>query len=134
MQKYANTVVNRSGAAIYGASVTVLNAAGAVAVIYSDNGSTQKSNPMLTDANGSFEFYAANGVYSLSVDTGAEVRQHSGILLHDPGDATSSLSLADGATAPATLSGKASVYVDAADGDLKVKFGDGTVKTVATDT
>jgi len=42
--------------------------------------------------------------------------------------------LADGITAPATLADYAQIYVDTADGDLKVKFGDGTVKTIATDT
>jgi hypothetical protein len=41
--------------------------------------------------------------------------------------------LVDGVTAPATGSGYARIYVDSADGDLKVKFGDGTVKTIATD-
>ncbi len=40
--------------------------------------------------------------------------------------------LPDGITAPGTLSGTAWLYVDTADGDLKVKFGDGTVKTIAT--
>jgi parallel beta-helix repeat protein len=44
------------------------------------------------------------------------------------------MSLVDGITAPSTVSGKAFIYVDTADGDLKVKFGDGTVKTLATDT
>lgn len=42
--------------------------------------------------------------------------------------------LTDGVTAPSTLSGQAIIYVDTADGDLKIKFGDGTVKTIATDT
>jgi len=42
--------------------------------------------------------------------------------------------LEDGITAPTTILGKALLYVDTADGDLKVKFGDGTVKTIATDT
>lgn len=42
--------------------------------------------------------------------------------------------LVDGVTAPSTASGWAQIYVDSADGDLKVKFGDGTVKTLATDT
>ncbi len=42
--------------------------------------------------------------------------------------------LTDGVTAPGTASGWAQIYVDSADGDLKVKFGDGTVKTIATDT
>jgi len=41
--------------------------------------------------------------------------------------------LVDGVTAPATESGYARIYVDSADGDLKAKFGDGTVKTIATD-
>lgn len=44
------------------------------------------------------------------------------------------LKLIDGVGVPATESGFAFMYVDSADGDLKVKFGDGTVKTIATDT
>jgi parallel beta-helix repeat protein len=44
------------------------------------------------------------------------------------------MAIVDGITAPSTVSGKAFIYVDTADGDLKVKFGDGTVKTIATDT
>lgn len=45
-----------------------------------------------------------------------------------------SLALIDGITAPATYSGFALIYVDTADGDLKIKFGDGTVKTIVIDT
>lgn len=44
------------------------------------------------------------------------------------------LALTDGTTAPTTITGVAQIYVDTADGDLKVKFGDGTTKTLATDT
>lgn len=44
------------------------------------------------------------------------------------------LAIVDGMTAPSTQSGWAQIYVDTADGDLKVKFGDGTVKTIVTDT
>lgn len=40
----------------------------------------------------------------------------------------------DGVTAPTATSGFAALYVDSADGDLKVKFGDGVTKTIATDT
>jgi hypothetical protein len=40
----------------------------------------------------------------------------------------------DGITAPTAASGRAYLYVDTADGDLKVRFGDGTTKTLATDT
>jgi hypothetical protein len=45
-----------------------------------------------------------------------------------------SVVLTDGITAPSAVSGFAQVYVDTADGDLKVVFGDGTVKTIVTDT
>ncbi len=41
--------------------------------------------------------------------------------------------LVDGVTAPGTISGHAIMYVDTADGDLKIKFGDGTVKTITVD-
>lgn len=44
------------------------------------------------------------------------------------------LAITDGIAAPSTASGYALIYVDESDGDLKVKFGDGTVKTIATDT
>jgi hypothetical protein len=40
----------------------------------------------------------------------------------------------DGKTAPGTIAGLAIIYVDSADGDLKVRFGDGTIKTIVTDT
>ena len=44
------------------------------------------------------------------------------------------LVLTDGATIPVTSAGNTYLYVDSADGDLKVKFGDGTVKTISVDT
>jgi hypothetical protein len=44
------------------------------------------------------------------------------------------VAVVDGMTAPSTIAGYAQIYVDTADGDLKVKFGDGTTKTIATDT
>jgi hypothetical protein len=43
------------------------------------------------------------------------------------------ISVADGITAPSAQSGRARIYVDSADGDLKIVFGDGTVKTIVTD-
>jgi hypothetical protein len=44
------------------------------------------------------------------------------------------LSLTDGITAPAAVSGRVQIYVDTADGDLKAIFGDGTVKVISADT
>ncbi len=47
---------------------------------------------------------------------------------------TGAFCIRDGLAAPSAESGWAFIYVDTADGDLKVKFGDGTTKTIATDT
>ena len=46
---------------------------------------------------------------------------------------TNSMAVVDGITAPTTISGQAIIYVDTSDGDLKVKFGDGFVATLAVD-
>lgn len=44
------------------------------------------------------------------------------------------IAIQDGITAPATRTGWATIYVDTADGDLKIKYGDGTVKLIVVDT
>lgn len=67
MQPYQNNFQDRRGNAIAGAFVQVLTAAGAPATIYSDNGVTVASNPLTTDADGEFVFYASNGEYEIVV-------------------------------------------------------------------
>ena len=44
------------------------------------------------------------------------------------------ISILDGVTAPDAVAGFAKIYVDSADGDLKIRFSDGTIKTIMTDT
>jgi hypothetical protein len=89
MQKYTDVVTSaRSGAAIPSASVTVKTSPGGVtATIYSDDGITTQSNPLTTDSNGEFTFYAADGEYTLTVSgTGITERTVGPIILHDPAD------------------------------------------------
>lgn len=65
MQKRMNTIASATtGLPIAAASVQV-NAypAGTAATIYSDNGVTQATNPLTTDANGQYSYYAADGHY-----------------------------------------------------------------------
>ena len=68
MEKYQNNVQNRKGDAVVGASVRVVTyPSGVLATIYSDNGATTTANPLTTDSEGVFEFYAADGRYSLEI-------------------------------------------------------------------
>jgi hypothetical protein len=48
-------------------------------------------------------------------------------------DIRGGMCLTDGITAPGTVANRAFIYVDTADGDLKVKFGDGFVRVIAAD-
>lgn len=41
--------------------------------------------------------------------------------------------LQDGVTAPDTETGVVSIWTDSTSGDLKIKFGNGTTKTIITD-
>lgn len=66
--------------------------------------------------------------------TGSFFRGQRGGTTYFEAYANGALGIADGITAPSAVVGQAIIYVDTADGDLKVKFGDGTVKTLATDT
>jgi hypothetical protein len=79
MQKYTDNVVNKNGAAISGASVTVRDAAGNLATLYSDDGVTTQANPVSTDAKGVFSFYAADGTYTVTV-TGSRIGTSSKIV------------------------------------------------------
>ena len=81
-----------------------------------------------------WSFYGNDGNAFISDSMGV------GVGGSDPGDIKAKLqvnggmAILDGMDAPATITGYGSIYIDAADGDLKIKFGDGTVKTIVTDT
>lgn len=90
MQKYFNNVTDARGNALSNVSVTVKTLAGATATIYSDNSVTTRVNPITTDVNGYFEFYAADGRYSLTITgNGISTTIITDILLEDPADGSS---------------------------------------------
>jgi len=63
-----------------------------------------------------------SGYFSANVSVGGYLRS------------SQDIQLSDGMSAPSAEVGRAKIYVDVSDGDLKVIFGDGTIKTLATDT
>ena len=85
MQKYVNSVADKTGAPVANASVTVNVQGAGLATIYSDNGVTVTTNPLTTDTNGAFSFYAADGRYQLVI-SGANIQTQTinDILLVDP--------------------------------------------------
>lgn len=87
MQKYHESVLNMTGTPADGVSVLVSLFNGGVATIYSDNGVTEASNPLTTNSLGYFEFYAADGRYTLTISgSGIETINITDVLLEDPQD------------------------------------------------
>jgi hypothetical protein len=92
MQKYVNSVAatnaaaGTAGAPVANASVQVNTfPAGTAATIFSDNGVTVSPNPLTTDTNGAFSFYAADGRYQLVISgTNIQTTTLNDILLVDP--------------------------------------------------
>jgi hypothetical protein len=92
MQKYFNFVQDLFGNAQVGASVTVTNSAG-TPTIYSDDGVTVKTNPLTTDDEGMFFFYAADGKYNLFITgRGIEDQTINDVELNDSVDAAADTS------------------------------------------
>lgn len=102
MQCIFNTVQDRTGNAISGAYVYVYDSVSALATLYSDNGITTTPNPTLTNADGEYQFYAANGTYSIVISATGYVGQNiPGVIIFDPIDAsfpTFPVTIADGGT------------------------------------
>lgn len=66
MQKYVNWCIDQFGEPIDAVTITVYLAGTTTkATIYSDDGVTTKSNPFNGEADGSFYFFAPNGVYDI---------------------------------------------------------------------
>lgn len=89
MQRYFDVVQTQTGRAINGASVSVYDSNGNLATLYSDDGVTLENNPLTTNADGEYGFYAANGTYSIVITaTGYAGQTLPGVILFDPNGAT----------------------------------------------
>lgn len=88
MQRYFDVVQNRQGTAVVGATVTVFDANGNLATLYSSPNSAPTSNPVYTNMDGEYAFYAANGTYTLQITaTNYATETKPGVVLFDPADA-----------------------------------------------
>lgn len=106
MQKFFDSVLLDSGMPAVGVSVLVTAFGGGAVTIYSDNGATPRSNPITTDANGYFEFYAADGRYTLQISgTGITPRTITDVLLEDPAEGSAAVFSTVVATGQVSLGG-----------------------------
>lgn len=107
------------------------NVVGDIDIIANNNISLQPGGWVDVSAN---VIPNADNVYDLGDGSnGWRDGYFSGSLFVTSGVYTGLLGIVDGITAPSTIAGIAQIYVDTSDGDLKIKFGDGTVKTIVTD-
>jgi hypothetical protein len=75
MQQFHGVAQDKYGNVQAGVSVTIrVQSTGVVATIYSDNGITLLANPLTTNVNGEYSFYAADGIYTASLP-GAILRE-----------------------------------------------------------
>jgi hypothetical protein len=101
MQNYFDVVQDQHGNAIPGASVFVYDESGLPATLFSDNGVTPTANPLTTNTDGEYDFFAANGRYSLDIQIAGYAPQNkTGIILFDPAEPSASDDIAY--TYPAT--------------------------------
>jgi hypothetical protein len=91
MQNFKGTLLrqfdsNATGNVETGSPITVRNQTDdTLATIYSDNGITEKDNPFISDAQGEYNFFAANGVYKIEIGSPV-VKTEENVNLFDQSD------------------------------------------------
>lgn len=134
MQKYQNNVTTNRGVAVARTLVRVDNLDGTLATIYSDNGVTVTSNPLLTNENGYFEFYADTGRYNILISGGeayTDFQIADVVEAVEEADADAAAAAASAAAAAATLAGAVkTVDLAASGGAAMVGKGGDTVSNI----
>lgn len=118
MKKFYDSLLDQYGNVVAGASVTVYSyGTTTLASLYSDSaGTTPISNPVTTNNNGYFEFYAANGHYTLSITgTNFTAKQVTDILIQDINDVGAWTGVFTGATrtVPVSVTSSTTTAIDA---------------------
>ena len=134
MQKYINNVAVKNGARVLtplvGGVVTVTGIDGSPAEIFDANGGLPRTSELLTDINGAFSFYAADGRYTITI-TGAGIVPItiSDVLLEDPVDGA--FVIVDGAIVEAKIGAGAVTTPKIIDGAVTApKLADNAVTAV----
>lgn len=118
MRKFYGWVIDTRGRPVDGASVALMSYPdGAMAALYSDDGSTASANPITTNSRGYYEFYVAPGRYTLEITTDSETITVNDVVIDGPAPlfgeiAYDPANLADGAGVTTTLTVEGAVLGD----------------------
>ena len=91
MKKYIGTTIRKNvndptagDTPAVGVNVTIKNyPSNSAATVYSDDGATVATQPLVTDAAGKFEFYAADGRYNIEYDFNGDVTGDTDVSIFD---------------------------------------------------
>lgn len=119
MQPWRDVVLNSRGEPIEGLSVQVLTDPGGIAAtIYSDDGVTLADNPLTTDSDGNYFFFAADGRYQVIISgTNITTKTIDGIVLDDSSGLALPVAIASGGTGATTAAGARTNLGSTATGD-----------------
>lgn len=138
---YADTAFSASGKFRFGLDLSFVTLDSDSAAITLKEGQRIYFNVSATDATSLSRYPASVSDYYQEKSSGGSfvhtvVANASSLQVYSNkiASANGHFQMKDGVTEPATVAGHVSIYVDTADGDLKAKFGDGTVKTIVVDT
>lgn len=132
MEKYFDYIQDSEGNVISSASIKVKDyPSGALSTIYSDDGVTEIDNingSYKSDATGYFEFYAADGAYTIEISgDNLATTTIQNILLEDPADASPAsftlINATDINTSTVNTSGAVHVGTQLATQDASIKLG-----------
>lgn len=147
---YCNGVARFVGATSMARGAVIVDESTAKITLDGADGSVATGSVGIAESGGSFEA-SARGGFNLYLDndnnstTQQRATYRNGATtgtatlierMREDGEffALTALTITDGVTAPSAEAGLAKIYVDTADGDLKVRFADGVTKTIVTDT
>lgn len=116
MEQFSRPLQDQNGRAISGATVTVyVSGTSTLAPIFSDNGTTVKSNPFTTGITGLINFYAANGAYDIVASSPRNIFPIDAmkrVILFDGSDGVVASSIAGPASLPAEPCTAGQVFAD----------------------
>lgn len=126
----AGTITTYTGVSVAAPSGTVTNAFGVTVADLAGSTASRALNAQISSGTGKYNLYCSGTARNYlrgKTSFGADVDGEMYVTTED------GIAIKDGITAPAALAGYAKLFIDQADGDLKIIFPDAVTKTIVVD-